>query len=390
MVGRVLGCGAADDRADVGGDGEGHGVLHSISKRNRTDGCCMKIKVSAIKESKFKLRSSGEQESLKELAQSIRLHGLLQPIKVRPLNDEFEIVYGHRRVAAMRLLGWSECEALVEGVDDRESHLQALIENLQRDDMSEVEKGRAFLALKERHGLSNQEIAEAVGKSKSVVDMAVQVVTVLPESVQERVRAAGMVGTPTEPTGITSFHAQEMTRLRGVSPQVFENVAQKVLSEGLSGRQTRELTKALKAAPDEATRAAIIDAPFARTGDEVAREVKLDQVIERLRLPRAESLPTLDEKLYAIVRPVSDGVSKIEKLNLDDATLEVLTEVQRRAVLTYVAMALDRLVRAYQRLERRLVADVRNEDQSEANPTGPHRQRRRRPAKRLDHPKDMR
>ena len=350
----------------------------------------MKVKLSAIRESGLKVRATEQQESLEELAESIRLHGLLQPVKVRPLNDEYEIVYGHRRVAAMRLLGWTECEAMVEGVGDRESQLQALIENLQRDDMSEVEKGRAFLMLSERYGLNNQEIAEAVGKSRSVVDTAVQVVTVLPEGVQAQVRAAGMVGTPSKPTGLTSFHAQEMIRLKGLGTAIFERVASKVLSEGLSGRQTRELTKALKAAPGEATRDAILNTPFTRTADEVARDAKRDQIIERLRLPRADTLPTLEEKLYAIVRPVSDGVAKIEKLNLDESTLAQLSETQRRAVLTYVAMSLDRLCRAYEKLERRLVGDAGGDDQCEADSGGADRQGGRRAAKRLDDPKALR
>jgi ParB family chromosome partitioning protein len=234
----------------------------------------VRISLEKIKESSFQIRDTQEDEALYELAESIRAHGLLQPIKVRPLGEEYEIVYGHRRVAAMRLLGLDECEAFVEGIDDEESQLQALIENLQRKDMNEVEKGKTFLALTQRFGYTKKQLAQMLGKTESYVRQAIDVVTVLPESIQNRVQAVGNVGTPSSPTGISSFHAQEMLRLRGEDSFLLEEVAAKIEREGLSGRQTRELTKALKSAPSEEVRRQILRTPWTRNEEEILRDIQ--------------------------------------------------------------------------------------------------------------------
>ena len=93
----------------------------------------MKIELAKIVKSSHQVRKVFDDEELQELAESIKDSGLLQPIKVRPIGQErYELVYGHRRVAAMRLLGWIKCESIVEEVSNHESLVQSLVENLQR------------------------------------------------------------------------------------------------------------------------------------------------------------------------------------------------------------------------------------------------------------------
>ena len=119
----------------------------------------MKIKLSEIHPSPNPVRKTWDEGKLDELAQSISEQGLIVPIKVRPNSGGYEIVYGHRRVAACRIVGEIEIESFVEGVDDDEYLIQALLENIQREDMNAYDKGAAILDIRNIKGWSGKEIA---------------------------------------------------------------------------------------------------------------------------------------------------------------------------------------------------------------------------------------
>lgn len=302
----------------------------------------MKISLAKIKESSFQIRDAQEDEALYELAESIKVHGLLQPIKVRPLGEEeYEIIYGHRRVAAMHLLGIDECEVLVEGIDDKESQLQALIENLQRKDMNEVEKGKVFLALTQRFGYTKKQLAQMLGKTESYVRQAIDVVTVLPESIQNRVQAIGNVGTPSSPTGISSFHAQEMLRLRGEDSSLLEEVAAKIEQEGLSGRQTRELTKALKSTPNEEVRRQILRTPWTKNEEEILREVQGPAIgmvkSQRTSQSQERTGVQIHNKLIWNLRRIDVSQFDYYTIGYSERTLEQFLEILRLAGVQTVA-----------------------------------------------------
>jgi ParB family chromosome partitioning protein len=299
----------------------------------------VRISLAKIKESSFQIRDTQEDEALYELAESIRAHGLLQPIKVRPLGEEYEIVYGHRRVAAMRLLGMDECEAFVEGIDDEESQLQALIENLQRKDMNEVEKGKTFLALTQRFSYTKKQLAQMLGKTESYVRQAIDVVTVLPESIQNRVQAIGNVGTPTSPTGISSFHAQEMLRLRGEDSSLLEEVAAKIEEEGLSGRQTRELTKALKSTPDEKVRRQILGTPWTKNEEEILREVQgpAIEVVKSQKTAQERTGVQIHNKLIWNLRRIDVSQFDYYTVGYSERTLEQFLGILKLAGVQTVA-----------------------------------------------------
>jgi ParB family chromosome partitioning protein len=129
-----------------------------MSNENR-----MEIELSKIVKSPHQVRTITTDEELWELAESINGHGLLQPIKVRPTERGHELVYRHRRVAAMRLLGWTKCEAIVEGVTDEDSLVQSIAETLQRQNLGILDEARSYQILIER-GYTLKEIAELVKK----------------------------------------------------------------------------------------------------------------------------------------------------------------------------------------------------------------------------------
>lgn len=157
----------------------------------------MKVQLDRIKDSPRPIRTSWDEDALNELARSIAEQGVIVPIKVRPANDaarglcemqamrpltrealalapeahdaqeraEYEIVYGHRRVEAARRANLTEIEAIVEGLEDKPIDIQAVIENVQRADLSEKEEGDAYNGLAQRYGMTPQEIAAATGVS---------------------------------------------------------------------------------------------------------------------------------------------------------------------------------------------------------------------------------
>jgi len=129
----------------------------------------MKIEIKAIKGAEHPIRTESDNEKMDELVQSIKEQGLIVPIKVRPIPNGFEVVYGHRRLHACKELGLAEIECIVEGVDDRNHLIQALTENVVREDMSEPDIARSIRAMKEDYGITNAEIAKMLGWSENKI-----------------------------------------------------------------------------------------------------------------------------------------------------------------------------------------------------------------------------
>lgn len=130
-----------------------------------------KVAVRAIAPNPFQPRRTFRAEELTELATSIRVNGLLQPILVRRSisGRSFELVAGERRLRAVKQLGWIDIPAQVRDVDDRTLLVLALVENIQREELGPLEECQGYHLLREKFGYTQQEIAEAVGKSRSTV-----------------------------------------------------------------------------------------------------------------------------------------------------------------------------------------------------------------------------
>jgi ParB family chromosome partitioning protein len=112
---------------------------------------------------------------VEELAESIHAYGLLQPIVLRPFGEGYEVVAGHRRLAAVRTLGWSDIPAVVRSADDGEAFLLTLVENLQRSDLSAREESRALETLVRERGWSTRQVAEAIKRSPAYVSKRLRV-----------------------------------------------------------------------------------------------------------------------------------------------------------------------------------------------------------------------
>ncbi|MFO7245610.1 MAG: ParB/RepB/Spo0J family partition protein [Thermaerobacter sp.] len=139
------------------------------------------IPVDAVRPNPHQPRRNFDQEALEELAASIRSHGVVQPVVVVPAGDGYVLVAGERRWRAARLAGLAEVPALVRDLDPRTMTEVALVENLQREDLTPIEEAYAYQALQEEFGLTQEEIAQRVGKSRSQVANTLRLLALDPE-----------------------------------------------------------------------------------------------------------------------------------------------------------------------------------------------------------------
>jgi ParB family transcriptional regulator, chromosome partitioning protein len=176
-------------------------------------------------------RTSFEPEKLEELAQSIRAHGILQPITVRRRDDgRYRIVAGERRWRAARLAGLKEIPCLVRIVVDDELLELALIENIQREDLNPIETAIAFSRLIEQHHLSHEQIAERTGKDRSTITNFLRLLKLAPEVQEDVVRGDISMGHARALLGLPSYDEQRQA-------------AQQVIDGRLSVRDTERLVK---------------------------------------------------------------------------------------------------------------------------------------------------
>lgn len=210
----------------------------------------MKISIKSIKGATNPIRTSEDKEKMDELVQSIAEQGLIVPIKVRPLGDEYEVVYGHRRFHACRELGLAEIECIVEGVDDRNHVVQALTENLVREDMSEPDIARSIKAMKEDYGITNEEVAKMLGWSTAKVE-------------QYAMMMSGEVGKVLETyRGRFPYHYAVEAKAGSKDDKLAAQVVKKAIDEGLNRNQIRKVAEAASIAETPEERKAILDTPI--------------------------------------------------------------------------------------------------------------------------------
>ena len=176
-------------------------------------------------------RHDFDEEELQLLADSITVHGVIQPLTVRETgNGYYQIIAGERRWRASRLAGLSEIPAVIIEADDRKAMELALIENLQRQDLNPVEESLGYQALISEYGLTQEEAAARVGKSRPAVANALRLLH-LPDSVLDLLRQGSL----------TSGHARAILSLKSEKEQL--EAAQKICALGLSVRQAELLCK---------------------------------------------------------------------------------------------------------------------------------------------------
>jgi ParB family chromosome partitioning protein len=189
------------------------------------------IEVAAIRPNSRQPRRHFDETALKELAQSISQVGLLLPLIVRPIADgEYELIAGERRLRAAKLAGLEEVPVIVRAASAQDSLQMALIENVQREDISAVDCAVAFRQLSDDFGLTQEQIADVVGKSRVAVANTLRLLR-LPEFMQRAI-AEGM---------ITEGHARALLMVE--SPHQQEALYEQIVKEGLSVREAEKLAR---------------------------------------------------------------------------------------------------------------------------------------------------
>jgi len=169
-------------------------------------------------------REHFDEASLKELAQSIKKNGILQPVVVRRKGRRYELVLGERRLRAARMAGLNNIPALVRDIDDAGLLMFALLENLQREDLNPLEEARGYARLKDQFGMGDREIADILGKDRSTVVNTLRLLK-LPEEVKDLL-AEGK---------ITRSHARSILSIGDPEEQIA--LARKIVEEGVSVRE---------------------------------------------------------------------------------------------------------------------------------------------------------
>ena len=176
-------------------------------------------------------RQDFDEEELQALAESIQVHGVIQPLTVRQLpSGYYQIIAGERRWRASRMAGLREIPAVIMEADDKKAMELALIENLQRQDLNPVEEALGYDSLMRDYGLTQEETAGRVGKSRSAVANALRLLNLTPE-VLEKVRSGAL----------SAGHARAVLSLKDEKKQI--SAAQKIIALGLSVRQAELLCK---------------------------------------------------------------------------------------------------------------------------------------------------
>jgi len=205
----------------------------AIDENKPSDGALKQIPVEFLQRGEYQPRREFNPDSLQELADSIASQGLIQPIVAREIaHNKYEIIAGERRWRAAQLAGLDTIPAMVREISDQTTIAMALIENIQREDLNAIEESQALIRLQDEFNLTQQQVAQAVGKSRSAVTNLMRLATLQPLVQQQLERGDIELG-----------HAKCLLALEGET-QV--SAARTVASEGLTVRQTEVLVKKLQ------------------------------------------------------------------------------------------------------------------------------------------------
>ena len=252
------------------------------------------LRLFDIEPNRSQPRKQFDDASLTELADSIREHGLIQPIVVRPgKNGMYEIVAGERRWRASRLAGLTEVPVVIKELDDRSAAELALVENLQREDLNPVEEAGGYRRLMDEFSLTQEQVAQRVGKSRAAIANAVRILA-LPQAVLSLVEAGEL----------SYAHARTIVSLCGVYDDgQLLGLAQLIVAKSLSVRETERIVRSASAPKQkkEDNNSAMLRSYYAelekRASDSLGRRVRIGKDSVTLTYATADDLERLLTKL---------------------------------------------------------------------------------------------
>lgn len=241
------------------------------------------IELSRIVPNKNQPRKNFDEEELEELTDSIRQNGVLQPILVRQRGSKYEIVAGERRYQAAKRAGLDEIPALVREVSDEEIFKLALIENLQRSDLDPIEEARGFRKLIEDNDFTQAELAQVLSKSRPAIANSLRLLD-LPERVQSLL----------EDGLLTAGHARAILAVPSEDGRI--RLAEKVVSDSLTVRQTENLAPLFSVTNDEPKRREPAPQYFKRAARQLRQSLNTNVKVHRVRNRNKIEIEFADEE----------------------------------------------------------------------------------------------
>lgn len=252
------------------------------------------IKIEDINANSSQPRKSFDESAIDDLAESIKRHGLIQPIIVRPVNDTFEIVAGERRWRAAKKAELKTLPCIVRELSDRENMLLAIIENTQREDLNPVEEALAFEAMIEQYELTQEEVSKSVGKSRPYITNALRLLK-LPEEVRQMLIDGRLTG----------GHARAIA---GVEDEALQIQLAKLAADG--GLSVRTLEQMIAESPEK-------------------QKKKTNKPLKRVKSPEIISAENDLKQIFGtkVSLPPTTGKGKIEISFYSQEELERLLEM---------------------------------------------------------------
>ena len=232
-------------RSGLGPKGKGLEALFEQKKDEFesavSDGSVKLIDINKIEPNRNQPRKNFSEESLEELAESIRMYGVIQPIVVKKKDGFYELVAGERRWRASKIAGIMRIPAVVKDYENEKLFEIALAENLQREDLNPIEEALGYSRLSEEFGLNQEEIAQRVGKSRSAVANAIRLL-----SLDENIRALVKDGK------LSAGHARAIIPVEDEYKRL--EIAERIIDEELSVRETENIVKKLNSSKKEGSK----------------------------------------------------------------------------------------------------------------------------------------
>jgi ParB family chromosome partitioning protein len=240
---------------------------NSNSPGNGQDQDLKKLPIELIQAGKYQPRLDMRPEALEDLAASIKAQGLMQPIVVRPISsNKYEIIAGERRWRASQMAGLDSIPVIVKDVPDDTAIAMALIENIQREDLNPIEEATALKRLQDEFELTQQEVADAVGKSRTTVTNLIRLMSLNPD-----------VRISLEHGDLEMGHARALLALSGENQT---KAAKTVIGKGMSVRQTEALVRRLLKQPESNTGPKGIDPDIKQLQDSLSEKLGAEVLIQ--------------------------------------------------------------------------------------------------------------
>jgi len=274
------------------GLGKGLGALLGDAALQPQSEGALSLPISQVQPGLNQPRKRFEPEALAELTESVRQYGVIQPLTVRRLSSGYyQIIAGERRWRAAKEAGLTEVPATVIEADDKKVMELGLIENLQREDLNPMEEAKGYEVLMKEHGLTQEDVAQRMGKSRPAIANTLRLLA-LPDAVQYML----------EEGTLSAGHARTLLGLPKADAQ--KKLAQKIVAEGLSVRQTEALVKRLSAEETETP-----DKPKAEDPLKIYRDAAAKELSQRWG------------RKVSIVKGARKGKLELEFYNDEDLTL---------------------------------------------------------------------